>query len=78
MTLEGRCFGLWRWGCWVDGKALTSPLISFERGIKGGGYLGEDFLDYVSVYVCEAEVSALVFVGEAFVVEAELVEDGGL
>ena len=40
--------------------------------------LGEDALDYLPVHVGEAEVAALEFEGELFVVDPELVEDGGL
>ena len=39
---------------------------------------GEEVFDNVAVHVGEAEVAAGVVVGEAFVVEAEEVEDGGL
>ena len=46
------------------------------RGEEEG--LGEDVGDEFAVDVGEAEVAALVAEGEAFVVEAELVEDGGV
>ena len=40
--------------------------------------LGEDGFDDLAVDVGEAVASALEFVGELFVVEAHLVEDGGM
>ncbi len=46
------------------------------RGLRGG--LGEDGLDDGAVDIGEAEVAALGAEGEALVVEAEAVEEGGL
>ena len=39
---------------------------------------GEDVFDYVAMYIGEAEIAALKTVGEALVVNAEKVQDGGL
>ena len=40
--------------------------------------LGQDVLQHVSMHIGEAEVAAGVAVGELFVFEAELVENGGV
>lgn len=42
------------------------------------GVLSENAFDDVAVDVCEATFEAVVVIGEAFVVEAEEVEDGGV
>ena len=69
---------------WKDGRmkkvmfagTQSSSLPIFrDRGTRS---LGEDVVDDVAVDVGEAVLAALEFVGEGGVVDAELVEDGGL
>ena len=52
-------------------------MIDLRRSVSGGDS-SKDFVDEVAVDVGEAEVSALVFVGELFVLDAEEVEGGGV
>lgn len=40
--------------------------------------LAEDGANHAAAHVGEAEVSAVVSIGESFVVESETVEDGGM
>ena len=63
-------------GCSTSGSLSRMRFPDRERqGLSGSG---EDAVDDSTCNAGEAEVEALEFDGEAFVVDTELVEDGGL
>ena len=39
---------------------------------------GEDRLDHVTMHISQAEMATLVLVGQAFVIDPQKVEDGGV
>ena len=53
----------------------TSPRLENEDETS---MLGDDFLHHMPVHVGEAEITTRVAEGEFFVIETELVEDGGM
>jgi hypothetical protein len=67
------------------GFTTVSLQLRWPRGVMAyilvtaeHSYLSQNLFHHVAVDVGEAEVAALVAVGEPFVVDAELVQDGGL
>src|SRR5260221_12246071 len=63
----------------IDTNRTSSSSFSL-RGRKNAGprSLHQNVLDHLPAHIGQAEVAAAVAVGEAFVVEAHQVEDGGV